>query len=66
MLKFDDENYIEKYCNNINTEFLEGYGALTLTQVHYVIYLELETNFLEAARNKIREIWISLFAEFTT
>ena len=25
MLKFDDENYIEKYCNNINTGLLEGY-----------------------------------------
>ena len=48
-------------CNTIQyntkqyTEVLEGFGALTPTHTIYIIYLELEINFLEATLSKDRE-----------
>ena len=38
---------------DINTKLLEGCG--TLSQTFYVMYLELEINFLEATRSRDRE-----------
>ena len=50
-------------CINKNTKVLEGCGASTPSQIHsYVIYLELDMNFLEThSKDRERAGLVSLF-----
>ena len=55
-----EKKFILGRTKNLNTKLLDGCGALTLTQEHYIIYPKLEINFLEATlMSTVRELVFS-------